>query len=115
MTLSLQLVRKEILVISNSSHSFFLTNHPYHHYSSSGYGLLLVSEGIDGTTHAAEKICNSPETLPEDLGKNTAETLLKDIIMVNILLGHASALLFFCFSTHDIEQSYHNNKGFHKL
>ena len=44
---------------------------------------MLVSEGVDGTRHAAERACYSSDILPEDLGKETAEMLMQDIVMVS--------------------------------
>ena len=57
-----------------------------YYYSSSGYGLVLVSEGIDGTRHASERLCCTSDVLPEDIGRDTATALLQDIVMVTPLL-----------------------------
>ena len=43
---------------------------------------MLISEGVDGTRHAAERVCSTAEVLPEDIGRETATALLQDIVMV---------------------------------
>ena len=65
----------------------------YFFRSSSGYGLVLVSEGLDGTRHAAERVCSTAEVLPEDIGRETATALLQDIVMVMMIAWSSCSVL----------------------